>query len=98
MMTSNIVTSKDKILFFILAAIWQYRTLLHNMFSLKQSFSERKLLGSPAFKMKHRELVALSIQKIFSILSKSLNILRALIWKSVPGILDKRYKPRFCSS
>lgn len=46
MMASNIMTSEDKKTFFILADIWQYRTLVHNMFSLKQSFSHRKLLGS----------------------------------------------------
>lgn len=70
MISSNIVTSKDKKLGFIFAHTGLYRTLLHNMLSLKQSFFTKETarilrsLNTAAFKRKHHELVAFSTQKI----------------------------------
>lgn len=70
MMASNIMTSKDKKLVFSFADTGLYRTLVHNMFSLKQSFFTKEIarilrsLNTAAFKLKHDEFVAFSIQNI----------------------------------
>lgn len=40
-LASNIMTSNDKNLVFILADMWKYRTPVHNMLSWKYSFSQR---------------------------------------------------------